>query len=70
MRMELPLKHDNRYTQHFAGVHSESYQTSEMEIFAETINSLKQLKTLIAKRSTLGVWQDSGHASSFVKSYI
>ena len=55
MRMELPLKHDNRYTQHFAGVHSESCQTSEMEIFAETINSLKQLKTLIAKRSTLGV---------------
>ena len=55
MRKKLPLKEDTRYAQHFAEMYSEPYQASEMELFAETINDLKPLKTTIAKRSTLGV---------------
>ena len=38
-----------------------------MELFTKTVNNLKLLKTVIAKRPTLGVWQGSKHASSFVK---
>ena len=68
MRMKLALKHDTRYAQHFAEVYSEPCQTSEMEHFAKTVNDL--LKTVIAKRSTLGVLQGSEHTSSFVKLYI
>ena len=70
MRMKLPLKHDTRYAQHFAEVYSEPSRASEMELFAKTVNDLKTLETVIAKMSTLGVWQGSEHASNFFKSYI
>ena len=55
MRMKLPLKHDTRYAQHFAKVYPEPCQVHEVELFAKTVNALKPLKTVIAKRSTLGV---------------
>ena len=55
MRMKLPLKHDTRYTQHFAEVYSKPCQASEMELFEKTVNDLKTLKTVIANRFTLGV---------------
>ena len=55
MRIKLPLKHDTRYTQHFAQVNSESCQASKVEFFAKTVNDLKPLKTVIAKRSPLGI---------------
>ena len=55
MRMKLPLKHDTCYAQQFAEVYSEPCQASEIELFAKTVNGLKPLKTIIAKRSTLGV---------------
>ena len=55
MRMKLPLKHDTHYTQHSAEVYSEPCKASEVELFAKTVNDLKPLKTVIAKRSTLGV---------------
>ena len=55
IRTKLPLKHDTRYAEHFAEVYSESCQASEIECFAQTVNDLKPLKTVIAKRSTLGV---------------
>ena len=32
--MKIPLKHDTRNAQHFAGVHSEPCRASEMELFA------------------------------------
>ena len=70
MRMKPPLKHDIHYAQHFAEAYSELCQASEIELFAKTVNDLKLLKTVIAKSSTLGVSQDSEHASSFVKLYI
>ena len=38
MRMKLPLKHDARYTQHFAEVYSGPCQASEIELFAKTVN--------------------------------
>ena len=51
MRMKLPLKHDTtHYAQHFAKVYSEpTCQVSEVELFAKTVNTLKPLKTVIAK---------------------
>ena len=55
MRMKLPLKHDIRYAQHFAKMNSEHCQASEVELFVETVNDLKPLKAVIAKRSTLGI---------------
>ena len=55
MRMKLPLKHDTRYTKHFAEVYSKPCQASEMELFEKTVNDLKTLKTVIANRFTLGV---------------
>ena len=55
MRMKLPLKHDIRYAQHFAKMNSERCQASEVELFVKIVNDLKPLKTVIAKRSTLGI---------------
>ena len=55
IRMKLPLKHDIRYAQHFAKMNSERYQASEVKLFVKTVNDLKLLKAVIAKRSTLGV---------------
>ena len=55
MRMKLPLKHDTRYAQHFTETYSDPCQASEMDLFAKTVNDLKPLKTVIAKRSILGV---------------
>ena len=52
MRMKLPLKHDIRYA-HFAKMNSECCQASEMELLVKTVNDLKPLKAVIAKRSTL-----------------
>ena len=52
---ELPFKYDTRYAQHFVKVNSEPFQVSEVELFAKTVNDLKPLKTVIAKRSTLGI---------------
>ena len=53
MRMKLPLKHDTRYAQNFAKVNSEPCQASEVKLTAKTVNDLKTLKTLTAKRSNL-----------------
>ena len=47
------------YIQHFAKMNSEHCQAS--------VNYLKPLKAVTAKRSTLGIWRDSEHASSFAK---
>ena len=55
MRMKLPLKHDIRYAQHFAKMNSGRCQASEVELFVKTVNDLKPLKAVIAKRSTLGI---------------
>ena len=55
MRMKLPLKHDIRYAQHFAKMNSGCCQASEVELFVKTVNDLKLLKAVIAKRSTLGI---------------
>ena len=55
MRMKRPFKHDTHCKQHLAGVYSEPCQASEMEFFATTVNDLEPLKTVTAKRSTLGV---------------
>ena len=54
MRMKLPLKHDICYAQHFVKMNSERCQASELELFLKTVNHLKLLKAVIAKRSTLG----------------
>ena len=54
MSMKLPLKHYTRYAQHFANVYSEPCQVSEVELFAKTVNALKPLKTVIAKKVHLG----------------
>ena len=70
MRMKLPLKHDIRYAQHFAKMNSGRCQASEVELFVKTVNDLKPLKAVIAKRSTLGIWQGSEYASTFPKLYI
>ena len=55
MRMKLPLKHDICYAQHFAKMNSEHCQASEVELFVRTVNDLKPLTGVIAKRSTLGI---------------
>ena len=55
MRMKLPLKHDICYAQHFAKMNSDHCQASEVELFVKTVNKLKPLKAVIAKRSTLGI---------------
>ena len=55
MRMKLPLKHDIRYAQHFAKMNSERCQASEVELFVKTVNDVKPLKAVIAKRFTLGI---------------
>ena len=55
MRMELPLKQDIRYAQHFAKINSERCQASEKTAFVKTVNDLRLLKAVIAKRSTLGI---------------
>ena len=55
MRVKLPLKHDTCYAQHLAKVYSEPCQVSEEELFAKTVNALKPLKTVIAKKFTLGI---------------
>ena len=55
MKMKLPLKHDICYAQHFAKTNSEHCQASEVELLAKTVNHLKPLKAVIAKRSTLGI---------------
>ena len=54
MRMKLPLIHDICYAQHFVKMNSERCQASEVELFLKTVNHLKLLKAVIAKRSTLG----------------
>ena len=53
MRMKLPLKHDICYAQHFAKMNSERCQASEVEQFVKTVNDLKLLKAVMAKRSTV-----------------
>ena len=53
MRMKPPLKHDICYAQHFAKMNSERCQASEVEQFVKTVNDLKLLKAVIAKRSTV-----------------
>ena len=55
MRIKLSVKHDTHYAQHFSKVNSEPCQASEVELFAKTVNDLKPLKTVIARRFTLGV---------------
>ena len=55
MRMKLPLRHDICDAQHFAKMNSERCQASEVELFVKTVNDLKLLKAVIAKRSTLGI---------------
>ena len=55
MRMKLPLKHNIRYAKHFAKMNSEGCQATEVELFVKTVNDLKPLKAVIAKRSTLAV---------------
>ena len=52
MKMKRRLKHDIRYAQHFAEVHSEPCQASEMELFVKTVNDLNPFKTVIEKSST------------------
>ena len=53
--MNLLLKHDTLYAQHFAEVYSEPCRASGVEFFPKTVNDLKPLKTAIAKKSTLGI---------------
>ena len=55
MRVRLSLKNITRYTQRLAEAYSEPCQVSEMELYAKTVNDLKPLKTIIAKRSSFGV---------------
>ena len=55
MRMRLPLENVTCYAQHFAEAYSEPCQVSEMELFPKTVNDLKPLETIIAKRPTLGI---------------
>ena len=54
MGMKIPLKHI-RYAQHFAKMNSKHSQAPEMELFVKTINDLRPLKAVIAKRSALGI---------------
>ena len=54
-------------------VYSEPFQTCNVELFVKTVNSLKPLN-ILAKRSTLDVWQDpdcvSDSTGSKAVSYI
>ena len=59
--------HIFRYAQHFSKMNSERCQVYEVELFVKTVNDLKRLKTVIAKRSTLGIRWGSEHTSSFAK---
>ena len=55
MKMKISLKHDTLYAQHFTEAYPESFQASEMELFAKKVNDLKPLKIIIAKSSTLDI---------------
>ena len=55
LRINRPLKHNIPYLQPFAKMNSERCQASEVELFVKTVNDLKPLKAVIAKRSTLGI---------------
>ena len=70
MGMKLPLKQNSRYALRFAEVYSEPCQSSEVELFAKTVNDLKTLKTIVGRRSIFVVWEGSGHASNFANWYI
>ena len=71
MKMKLPLlKHDFCYAHHFAKMNSERCQASEVEIFVKTVNDLKPLKAIIAKRSTFGIGRGSEYTSTFPKLYL
>ena len=65
MKMKLPLKHEICYAQYFAKMNSECCQASEVELFVKTVNHIKLLKAVIAKRSILGIWRGSEYASTF-----
>ena len=54
-RMRLSFENVTCHAEHFVEAYSESCQVSDMELFAKTVNDLKQLKTVIAKSSTLGI---------------
>ena len=54
-RIKLLLKHDICYAQNFAKMNSERCQAPEVELFVKTVNDLKLLKAVIAKRATLGI---------------
>ena len=60
-RLKLPFTHDIRYAQHYR------CQASEVELFVKTVNDLKPLKAVIAKRSILDIWRGSEYASTFLK---
>ena len=49
-----------------AVTHSESRQTSKIELFAETVNGFQPL-TISAKSSIRNVWQVSKYASHWVE---
>ena len=53
--MKILPKHDTRYIQQFGKLNSEPCQAFEVEFFAKTVNELKPLKTIIAKRLILGI---------------
>ena len=55
MRTKLPLKYDICYAQHFAKMNSERCQASVVELFVKTVNELKPMKVVVAKRTTLGI---------------
>ena len=42
----------------------------KLPLFVKTVNDLKPLKAVIAKRSTLSIWWGSEHASSSAELYI
>ena len=48
-RMQMRMKHDICYAQHFPKINSERCQASEVELFAKTVNDLKPLKAFITK---------------------
>ena len=52
-----------RCSKNLSKIHSESWQTSKMEIFAKIVNYQKLLKKKFVKSSSLDVWQGSEDAS-------
>ena len=42
----------------------------KLPLFVKTVNDLKLLKAVIAKRSTSSIWRGSEHASSSAELYI